>query len=70
MSYCSKGSLSDVIQNHDIKLDTMFKNSFASDIACGVTELHRNGIVHGKLHSENCVIDNRWVNFSNLNIHS
>lgn len=59
--YCSKGCLQDVLQNSDYKLDRMFKMSFANDIACGLLELHRNGIVHGKLHSNNCVIDNRWV---------
>lgn len=61
MSYCSKGSLQDVLQNADIRLDTMFQTSFSSDVAAGMTELHRNGIIHGRLHSENCVIDNRWV---------
>ena len=35
--------------------------SFASDVANGTAELHRNGIIHGHLHSNNCVIDNRWV---------
>ena len=59
--YCSKGSLQDVLQNNDYKLDRMFKMSFANDIACGLLELHRNSIVHGKLNSNNCVIDNRWV---------
>ena len=49
------------MQNGDYKLDCMFKMSFANDIACGLLELHRNGIIHGKLHSNNCVIDNRWV---------
>ncbi|XP_066919566.1 atrial natriuretic peptide receptor 2-like isoform X4 [Clytia hemisphaerica] len=59
--YCSKGSLQDVLQNSDIRLDWMFKMSFATDIASGAYELHRNGIIHGRLHSNNCVIDNRWV---------
>ncbi|XP_057309237.1 atrial natriuretic peptide receptor 1-like isoform X2 [Hydractinia symbiolongicarpus] len=59
--YCSKGSLQDVLQNSDIKLDWMFKMSFTSDIAAGMLELHRNGVIHGHLHSNNCVIDNRWV---------
>ena len=33
--YCSKGSLQDVLQNSDIRLDWMFKMSFATDIASG-----------------------------------
>lgn len=32
-SYCSKGSLQDVLHNDNIKLDWIFKLSFASDIA-------------------------------------
>ena len=31
--YCSKGSLQDVLENDNIKLDRIFKVSFASDIA-------------------------------------
>ncbi len=31
--YCSKGSLSDVLENDNIKMDNIFKLSFASDIA-------------------------------------
>ena len=30
--YCTRGSLDDVLQNHDIQLDLMFKVSFAMDI--------------------------------------
>ena len=59
--YCSKGSLDDVLQDDTVDLDMMFKMSFASDIAHGMTELHRHGIMHGRLKSSNCVIDNRWV---------
>ena len=29
---CTRGSLDDVLQNHDIQLDLMFKVSFAMDI--------------------------------------
>ena len=32
-SYCSKGSLQDVLENDSIKLDQIFKVSFATDIA-------------------------------------
>ena len=33
MTYCEKGSLWDVLDNDDIKLDSMFVLSFLSDIA-------------------------------------
>lgn len=31
-AYCPKGSLQDILENNDIKLDMMFKNSFVNDI--------------------------------------
>ena len=31
--YCSKGSLQDVLENENIRLDRIFNISFASDIA-------------------------------------
>ena len=44
--YCSKGSLQDVLLNDNIKLDIIFKLSFATDIA-QVNELS--------------VVNNAWV---------
>lgn len=35
--------------------------SFASDIARGMAYLHQHKMFHGRLHSRNCVIDDRWV---------
>ncbi|RXN00829.1 Vitellogenin [Acipenser ruthenus] len=35
--------------------------SFATDIARGMAYLHQHRIFHGRLHSKNCVIDDRWV---------
>ncbi|KAH9525533.1 Nitrogen permease reactivator protein [Bulinus truncatus] len=60
--YCSKGSLQDVLENDDIKLDWMFKLSFALDLARGMEYLHKTTLrSHGNLKSSNCVIDSRWV---------
>ncbi|XP_028406591.1 receptor-type guanylate cyclase Gyc76C-like [Dendronephthya gigantea] len=61
-SYCSKGSLQDIFDNEDIKLDSMFILSLVKDLVRGMTFLHASDIkVHGNLKSSNCVIDNRWV---------
>ncbi|XP_070536363.1 atrial natriuretic peptide receptor 1-like isoform X2 [Ptychodera flava] len=60
--YCSKGSLQDVLENDNIKLDWLFKLSFASDIAKGMAYLHASPIhSHGNLKSTNLLIDSRWV---------
>ncbi|KAL4224652.1 Retinal guanylyl cyclase 1 [Mactra antiquata] len=60
--YCAKGSIQDLIQNKEIKLDIMFKMSLAVDICQGLDYLHKSSIKHhGNLRSTNCVIDSRWV---------
>ncbi|XP_028259804.1 atrial natriuretic peptide receptor 2 [Parambassis ranga] len=59
--YCPKGSLSDVLLNDDIPINWGFRLSFASDIARGMSYLHQHKMFHGRLHSRNCVVDDRWV---------
>ncbi|KAM9167232.1 atrial natriuretic peptide receptor 1-like isoform 2-T2 [Mergus octosetaceus] len=59
--YCPKGSLRDVLLNEDIPLNWGFRFSFATDIAQGMAYLHHHKIYHGRLKSNNCVIDDRWV---------
>uniref|UniRef100_A0A8C4ZPC0 Guanylate cyclase n=1 Tax=Gadus morhua TaxID=8049 RepID=A0A8C4ZPC0_GADMO len=59
--YCPKGSLSDVLLNGDIPINWGFRLSFATDIARGMAYLHQHKVFHGRLHSRNCVIDDRWV---------
>ncbi|KAG7217484.1 hypothetical protein INR49_021409, partial [Caranx melampygus] len=59
--HCPKGSLSDVLLNDDIPINWGFRLSFATDIARGMCYLHQHKVFHGRLHSRNCVIDDRWV---------
>ncbi|XP_077863909.1 atrial natriuretic peptide receptor 1-like [Saccoglossus kowalevskii] len=62
--YCPKGSLQDLLENDDVKLDTAFKMSFISDIDLGMEYLHKSQhgyCSHGNLKSSNCLVDNRWV---------
>uniref|UniRef100_A0ABM5FCS3 Guanylate cyclase n=1 Tax=Pogona vitticeps TaxID=103695 RepID=A0ABM5FCS3_9SAUR len=59
--YCPKGSLNDVLLNEDIPLNWGFRLSFATDVAQGMVYLHQHRIYHGRLKSNNCVIDDRWV---------
>ncbi|XP_052770331.1 receptor-type guanylate cyclase Gyc76C-like [Mya arenaria] len=60
--YCSKGSLTDILENEDVKLDNMFLSSLVKDIIQGMTFLHESELVyHGNLKSSNCVVTSRWT---------
>ncbi|XP_069127745.1 atrial natriuretic peptide receptor 2-like [Argopecten irradians] len=59
--YCPKGSISDVLLNDEIPLNWAFRFSFAADIARGMDYLHSKKIMHGRLKSSNCVVDDRWT---------
>ncbi|CAI9726822.1 atrial natriuretic peptide receptor 1-like isoform X2 [Octopus vulgaris] len=60
--YCPKGSLQDVLENEEMKLDTMFRYSLMQDIVRGMAYLQNSEIKsHGNLKSSNCVIDSRFV---------
>ncbi|XP_055356097.1 atrial natriuretic peptide receptor 1-like isoform X3 [Paramacrobiotus metropolitanus] len=60
--YCTKGSLSDVMENDALKLDWPFRFSLTNDVISGMTYLHDSPIEsHGNLTSSNCVIDSRFV---------
>ncbi|KAJ8266034.1 hypothetical protein GJAV_G00125160 [Gymnothorax javanicus] len=59
--FCSRGSLRDLLQNEDVKLDWMFKSSLLLDLIKGMKYLHHQGLCHGRLKSQNCVVDGRFV---------
>uniref|UniRef100_A0A8D9APV7 guanylate cyclase n=2 Tax=Cacopsylla melanoneura TaxID=428564 RepID=A0A8D9APV7_9HEMI len=60
--YCPKGSLKDVLQNEQLKLDWNFRMCLIHDIVKGMTYLHSSELgIHGKLRSSNCLIDGRFV---------
>ncbi|KAL8621364.1 Nitrogen permease regulator 2 [Nucella lapillus] len=62
IEYCPKGSLQDVLENDEIKLDWMFRYSIMQDIVRGMAYLHSTEIhSHGNLKSTNCVVDSRFV---------
>lgn len=60
--YCAKGSLQDILENDDLKLDNMFIASLVFDLIKGMIYLTECDIkFHGNLKSSNCVISSRWV---------
>jgi len=60
--YATRGSLQDVLENPELRLDTIFILSLVYDIIKGMLHLHQTDIKsHGALKSSNCVVDARWV---------
>ncbi|XP_060083979.1 retinal guanylyl cyclase 2-like [Ylistrum balloti] len=60
--HCNRGSLQDVLNNENIKLDWDFKASLLTDLVRGLRYIHTSPIhFHGSLKSRNCVVDSRWV---------
>uniref|UniRef100_A0ABD2W0F8 Guanylate cyclase n=1 Tax=Trichogramma kaykai TaxID=54128 RepID=A0ABD2W0F8_9HYME len=62
VEYCARGSLKDILENEDIKLDNMFMASLVGDIVRGMIYLHESVVkFHGSLSTSNCLVDSRWV---------
>ncbi|KAI3379471.1 hypothetical protein SNEBB_001321 [Seison nebaliae] len=60
--YCPKGSLRDILENEQIRLDWIFRHSLMHDIVKGMSYIHNSEIhSHGNLKSSNCVVDSRFV---------
>ncbi|CAG02896.1 unnamed protein product, partial [Tetraodon nigroviridis] len=59
--HCSRGSLEDLLNNENVRLDWMFKSSLLMDLIRGMKYLHNRDIIHGRLKSRNCVVDGRFV---------
>ncbi|XP_036404056.1 retinal guanylyl cyclase 2-like [Megalops cyprinoides] len=59
--HCTRGSLEDLINNSEMRLDWMFKSSLLMDLIRGMKYLHHHDIVHARLKSRNCVVDGRFV---------
>jgi serine/threonine protein kinase len=70
--YCPKGSLQDILENDEIKLDGMFRYSLMHDIIKGMIFLHNSEMhSHGNLKSSNCVVDSRFVlKITDFGLHS
>ncbi|KAF5305793.1 hypothetical protein FQA39_LY09129 [Lamprigera yunnana] len=60
--YCPRGSLQDILENEEVKLDWLFRLSLIHDITRGMEYIHASVIKsHGSLKSSNCVVDSRFV---------
>lgn len=69
--YCSKGSLQDLLENEQFKMDKMISVSLIQDIVRGMIYLHNSEIKsHGSLTSSNCVVDSRLtVKITDFGLH-
>jgi len=70
--FALRGSLEDVLEDNNIKLETLFLLSLIYDITKGMSYLHSTEFrSHGSLKSSNCVIDSRWVvKITDFGLHS
>uniref|UniRef100_A0A673ZSE5 Guanylate cyclase n=1 Tax=Salmo trutta TaxID=8032 RepID=A0A673ZSE5_SALTR len=59
--HCTRGSLEDLLNNEEMRLDWMFKSSLLMDLVRGMKYLHNRNVIHGRLKSRNCVVDGRFV---------
>ena len=59
-SICTKGSVTDVLMNKNLKLSHNVLCSMAKDIATGMACLHKNNIVHSCLRGSCCLVDSNW----------
>ena len=59
--FCSRGSLESILLRSDIQFDWVFRLSFAQDAARAMAFLHSKKIVHGRLKTRNCMIDEQWT---------
>ncbi|EYB98669.1 hypothetical protein Y032_0129g1491 [Ancylostoma ceylanicum] len=59
--FCARGTLQGVITKGSLPMDTIFIQSMMMDIASGLNYIHESSMtVHGRLTSQNCVVDDRW----------
>ena len=60
--YCPRGSLQDILEDEDMKLETDFQHSLIHDVVKGMAFIHASELrTHGNLKSSNCVVDSRFV---------
>jgi serine/threonine protein kinase len=54
------GRLHDVLHIKSYHIDSAFRYSIVSDVAQGMSYLHKHGIIHGQLTSSSCYVDGRF----------
>uniref|UniRef100_A0A914E602 Guanylate cyclase n=1 Tax=Acrobeloides nanus TaxID=290746 RepID=A0A914E602_9BILA len=60
--YCNRGSLSRYLHNTEMHMNIHFKTAFIRDLINGLDYLHNAPIgYHGKLNTNNCVIDANFI---------
>lgn len=60
-AYSSRGTLHNVLNNTELQLDWVFSLSFGLDAAEAMTYLHSRKIIHGRLKTTTCIINEQWT---------
>ena len=59
--FCTRGSLDKILQDSEMDLDWIFKVSFIMDIAEGMRYLHSRKVIHGRLSTQCCLVNEQWT---------
>jgi serine/threonine protein kinase len=57
LQYCSKGSIKRLLQRSEPPISSARKRRWAAQIAHGISNIHKAGLLHGDLRCENVVVD-------------
>ncbi|ELT98799.1 hypothetical protein CAPTEDRAFT_101081, partial [Capitella teleta] len=59
--HSDKGTLTNVLHSCRYTIESSLQWAMACDISSGMEYLHRSQIIHGRLSTDHCLLDNHWT---------